>query len=81
MIEDSIDDLSPVPRYLLIAGIIRARIERGELEPGRPIPSRRMIHQEYGVAATTVHRALRVLVGEGLVVVVPGMGARVARKQ
>lgn len=75
-----LDDLSPVPRYLQVAAIIRARIERGELAEGDPIPSRLEIQAEYGVARDTAAKALRVLVNEGLVVVVPGRGARVARR-
>src|SRR6266705_3441531 len=75
-----LDDLSPMPRYLQIAQIIRARIEQGELPEGAAIPSRLQLQQEYGVARDTAAKALRVLVDEGLVVVVPGLGARVTRR-
>lgn len=79
--EDSIDEVSPVPRYQQVAGLIRARIESGEIQPGQPIPSQTTIMQRYGVARMTAHKALGVLVDEGLVVVVPGVGALVARKR
>ncbi len=36
--------------------------------------------QRYDVARMTAHRALQVLVREGLVVIVPGIGALVARQ-
>lgn len=75
------DDLSPIPRYQQVAGIIRARIESGELGEGDPIPSRDRMQEEYGIARDTAAKALRVLVDEGLVVVVPGRGARVARRR
>jgi DNA-binding GntR family transcriptional regulator len=79
-VTDDLDPVSPVPRYLQIAGFIRARIERGELQPGQPIPSQTTIMQQYGVARMTAHKALGVLRDEGLVVIVPGVGALVARQ-
>jgi DNA-binding GntR family transcriptional regulator len=75
-----LDDLSPVPRYRQVAGIIRARIETGQLAEGDQIPSRDQMQQDYGIARDTAAKALRLLVDEGLVVVVPGRGARVARR-
>jgi hypothetical protein len=52
-----------------------------ELEPGEPIPSQNTIIQAYGVARMTAHKPLGFLVDEGLVVVVPGVGALVARRK
>lgn len=75
-----LDDLSPVPRYRQVAEIIRARIETGELAEGDAIPSRLQLQDEYGIARDTAAKALKVLVDAGLVVVVPGRGARVARR-
>lgn len=69
-----------MPRYLQVAAIIRTRIEQGELGEGDAIPSRLQLQQEYGVARDTAAKALKVLVDEGLVVVVPGLGARVTRR-
>jgi len=80
-VTDDLDPVSPVPRYLQIAAIIRARIERGELRPGDPIPSQNTIIQTYGVARATAAKALKVLKDEGTVVVVPGVGALVARRR
>jgi len=37
--------------------------------------------QRYGVARMTASRAVRLLVDEGLAVIVPGMGAFVARRR
>ena len=79
--DDQIDPISPVPRYLQVAELIRRRITSGELQPGDAIPSQNTIIQRYGVARMTAHRALQVLVDEGSVVIVPGVGALVARKQ
>ena len=71
------DPLAPVPRYRQIAGIIRARIERGDIEPNRPIPSEVQIEQEFGVARATARKAVALLREWGLVTTVPGMGTYV----
>ena len=71
------DPLAPVPRYRQIAAILRERIESGELEPDRPIPSEVQIQQEFGVARETARHAVALLRDEGRVVTVPGMGTYV----
>jgi len=74
----TVDHEGPQPVYQQIAGILRARIEAGELVPGRPVPSEATLMGEFGVARETARKAVRVLVGEGLVFVVQGRGAYVA---
>jgi GntR family transcriptional regulator len=70
----AIDHESDVPVYLQLAAILRGRIERGELAPRRPVPSKRQLTQEYGIAGGTVDKALAVLRGEKLVKTVRGRG-------
>ena len=74
------DPLAPIPRYRQIAQIIRERIEAGELEPDRPIPSETAIEQEFGVARATARHAVALLREWGLVVTVPGMGTYVRKR-
>jgi DNA-binding GntR family transcriptional regulator len=74
------DPLAPVPRYRQIAEILRGRIEAGELEPDRPIPSEAAIQQEFGVARETARRAVKLLRDEGCVVTVPGLGTYVRKR-
>ena len=74
------DPLAPVPRYRQIAGILRERIEAGELEPDRPIPSEAAIQQEFGVARETARKAVGLLREQGYVVTVPGLGTYVRRR-
>lgn len=69
------------PPYQQIAGILRARIESGDLEPGARLPSVEQLVGEYGVARITARKALRVLVDEGLAVMQPGWGTFVAKRQ
>jgi DNA-binding GntR family transcriptional regulator len=76
----SIDHLGSEPVYLQLAAILRAQIEAGELEPDRPVPSLVTLMGEYGVARETARKAVRVLVAEGLVKIVPGRGAYVTRE-
>jgi GntR family transcriptional regulator len=71
------DPLAPVPRYRHIAAIIRERIERGDIEPQRPVPSEKAIEQEFGVARATARKAIAVLRDAGLIITVPGMGSYV----
>jgi GntR family transcriptional regulator len=75
------DPLAPVPRYRQIANIIRRRIESGELQPERPIPSEAQIMEEFGVARATARHAAELLRDEGLVVKVPGLGTFVRKPE
>ena len=68
-------------KYLLIAGRLRERITAGEFtEPGAggelagQLPSEREIARAEETSIETVRRALAVLVGEGHLIVRPGVG-------
>jgi DNA-binding GntR family transcriptional regulator len=74
------DPLAPVPRYKQIAAILRGRIEGGELEADRPIPSEAQIQQEFGVARETARKAVALLREEAWVVTVPGLGTYVRKR-
>jgi GntR family transcriptional regulator len=63
-----------VPLWEQLAVVLRGRIERGEIPPGRAIPSKRSLVQEFGISPTTVDRATGALKGEGLLVTVIGKG-------
>ncbi|MGH3730653.1 MAG: GntR family transcriptional regulator [Micromonosporaceae bacterium] len=78
--DGEVDHLAPMSPYRQLAGILAARIERGEWEPNRPIPSEARLVQEYGLARSTVRRAIAVLVEEGLVFVAPQRGTYVRER-
>ena len=78
---DEYDPLAPVPRYRQIANIIRRRIESGELQPERPIPSEAQIMEEFDVARATARHAAELLRDQGLVVKVPGLGTFVRKPE
>jgi GntR family transcriptional regulator len=73
-----IDPLSPTPVYRQIADAIAERIDRGDLQPNRPIPSETALRQEFGVARETARRAVADLRERGLVFTVPQRGTYVA---
>jgi DNA-binding GntR family transcriptional regulator len=72
-----IDHQAPEPPYRQIAADLIGEIERGELAPGRPIPSENTLVQRYGVARNTVRSAVAVLRESGLVFTVPQRGTYV----
>jgi GntR family transcriptional regulator len=74
-----IDAGSEIAPYLQLAAILRAQIESGELAPGARLPSIIRLSEDYHVARVTAHKALRVLVDQGLAVVSPGRGMYVRR--
>lgn len=65
---------SDVPLYVQLAGKLRERILSGEISPTQPMPSKRALREEFGVAANTVGHAYEVLKAEGLVRTVRGLG-------
>ena len=71
----TVDHQAKTPIYLQIAAILRRQIQRGEIAPGRPVPSETQLMGEHGVARLTARKAVRVLADEGLVEVVQGRGA------
>ncbi|UWZ40801.1 GntR family transcriptional regulator [Dactylosporangium roseum] len=73
-----VDPDGPTPVYVQIADIIQQRIEAGELQPNRPIPSELALQQEFGVARGTARRAVELLRDRGLVFTVPQRGTFVA---
>ncbi len=76
--DDEIDPGAPLTPYRQLAEILRARIARGDWAPGRRMASETQLVQQYGLARSTVRRAIAVLVESGDVFVVPQRGTFVA---
>ncbi|MFI2304555.1 GntR family transcriptional regulator [Actinacidiphila glaucinigra] len=57
------------------------QVARGDWEPNRAIPSEQRLVQEYGLARSTVRRAIAVLAADGLVFTVPQRGTFVTPPQ
>jgi DNA-binding GntR family transcriptional regulator len=77
--DTEIDHEGPVSPSKQLVAILKARIARGDWAEGRPIPSETRLVQEYGLARSTVRRALDVLVEERVVWKVQGRGTYVGQ--
>ncbi|MFI6594632.1 GntR family transcriptional regulator [Nonomuraea sp. NPDC050536] len=66
--------VSRVADYRRIADSLRSWIATGGYPPGSMLPSESRLCKEFGVARTTVRRALTLLEGEGIILAVPAKG-------
>lgn len=64
-----------------VAARIEADIDSGTLPPGAMLRGERAMAEEYGVAITTVRRAVRDLRDRGLLVTLPAKGTFVRRAE
>ncbi|OWV12026.1 GntR family transcriptional regulator [Micromonospora wenchangensis] len=76
-----VDQFSPTPLYVQLADLITKRIESGELQPLKPLPSELRLQQEYGVARGTVRAAIALLRQRGLVMTMPQRGTYVTESR
>ncbi|GAB3211233.1 GntR family transcriptional regulator [Marinactinospora endophytica] len=67
----------PKARYEQVADQLRDAIKRGKYKPGEMLPSQPALAREYGLAQTSIGRAIALLKREGLVRVEDGRGATV----
>jgi len=65
------------PLWVSVAEPLRRRIVEGDIPPGRQL-SENQLAQEFNVSRTPVREALRILIEEGLVEMLPGRKVRVA---
>jgi len=70
----ALDRSGEVPISRQLATMIRNRILSGDLPAGRPVPSKRTLREEYGVAGSTVDKAMAILKAEGLIRPAKGLG-------
>ena len=70
--------LPVLPAYGKVKAFIKKRISSSTWKPGDPVPSESVLMVQFGVSRMTVNRALRELMGEGLVTRVQGSGTFVA---
>lgn len=70
-----------VPLYIQIAGDIKSKIERGEIQPNTRIPTELELSSDYGVSRITIRKALELLVDEGILVRRQRVGTFVSDKK
>ncbi len=66
------------PHYARVKAIVRERVACGALRPGDAIPTEQEWARELGLSRLTVHRAMRELMHEGVLVRFPRRGTFVA---
>lgn len=64
----AVEDVALSPAVLHAAGVIEARILRGEYPAGQMLPSERALAAEFGVSRVTVRQAIEAVEGRGLLV-------------
>ncbi|MGY4988928.1 GntR family transcriptional regulator [Streptomyces nigrescens] len=79
--DDQVERDAPASPFQQLAGILRARVKRGDWKPNRAIPSENALAGEYGLSRPTVRRAIAALADEGLVYAVSGRGTYVAEQK
>lgn len=67
-------DRPDVPKHVQLADWIRARIDDGTYPPRSRVPSELTFTQETGFARDTVRKAIQLLVDEGRLYIVRGLG-------
>ncbi len=67
MLFDDIDPRSPTPLYAQIAARVRIAVAAGDLLPGDPLPSVRVLSRDLRVNPATVSQAYRDLAADGFV--------------
>ncbi|MDR2982639.1 MAG: GntR family transcriptional regulator, partial [Puniceicoccales bacterium] len=66
----------PISEQICFA--VRRAVVSGRMKPGDKFPSVRQISQELSINPNTAHKVMSALIGEGLLVATPAVGAFVA---
>lgn len=66
---------APVPRYQQVADHLRKQIDDGTYAPGQALPSESVLAEQFDLNRTTINKAVRQLVSQGVVRVEHGRGA------
>ena len=77
-VTDVLERDSATPLYVQLEQILHERIVGGQWAPGQRIPSENELNKMFGLSRMTVRGVLTKLVGDGLLVRVPGKGTYVA---
>jgi GntR family transcriptional regulator len=68
------------PMYRRIADDLKAQINSGAIAPGSQLPTELELRCQYDAARNTVRNAIKLLVGEGLIEIRPGLGTFTVRR-
>jgi GntR family transcriptional regulator len=68
----------PIAEQVIFA--VKKAVVAGQLKPGDPFPSVRVVSQELKINPNTAHKIVAALVAEGVLVTTPGVGSLVAER-
>ncbi|MFW5889717.1 MAG: GntR family transcriptional regulator [Bacillota bacterium] len=78
---NELDRESYTPLYVQVQEIIKKKIENGEYEVGKKVPSETQLQKKLSISRTTARNALQELVNEGILESKQGKGTYVRRKK
>jgi GntR family transcriptional regulator len=68
----------PIAEQVIFA--VKKAVVIGQMKPGDPFPSVRVVSQELKINPNTAHKIVAALVNEGVLVTTPGVGSVVAER-
>ena len=68
----------PVAEQVIFA--VKKAVVAGQLKPGQPFPSVRVVSQELKINPNTAHKIVAALVAEGVLITTPAVGSVVAER-
>lgn len=68
----------PVTEQVIFA--VKKAVVAGQLKPGQPFPSVRVVSQELKINPNTAHKIVAALVAEGVLITTPAVGSVVAER-
>ena len=68
----------PIAEQVIFA--VKKAVVGGQMKPGDPFPSVRVVSQELKINPNTAHKIVATLVNEGVLVTTPGVGSVVAEQ-
>jgi GntR family transcriptional regulator len=68
----------PLAEQVIFA--VKKAVVAGQLKPGQPFPSVRMVSQELRINPNTAHKIVAALVAEGVLLTTPAVGSVVAER-
>jgi GntR family transcriptional regulator len=74
VVPENTGPLADPRKYVQLAAVLRGLIQDGTVRPGDQAPTVADLAVQYGWARQTIAKAFRVLVDEGLLLFVPGLG-------
>ena len=66
-----------MPKYQIIASILRDEIRNGQYASGQMLPTEEQLTERFAASRQTIRQALSLLVAEGLISKLRGSGSRV----